>query len=228
MTAPASEIHIVDNDFLIKLARWDLLGDFIAVVNTTPRNVRVIHSLRARTKLPTGQPNLRLMGTAVAARRAHDFLTYAGPPRPIDSAFLAEYANKIQNLDEGELILVSALIAGGGDYFYTGDKRAIKALSHFVGTSYDDRLRGRIICLEQVLYRIITENGIGNIRANIASDLTADPGVADKLVGGAQTPEDTFKTGLRSRIEEIHASSGGLLHPYPSNDASTVPQAKVA
>lgn len=214
MTQQGPEIHIVDNDFLIKLARWNLLDDFLQVANATSRQVRVIHSLRARTGIAAGNPNLKLLGTAAAAKRLENFLVYAGTPTPIDRDFMAA-GTSVQDLDVGELTLLAALCAGAGNYFYTGDKRAIRALSVFVGTPFEAKLRSRIICLEQVLFRIIDVKGIGTLRENIAADLTADPGIANMLVGGAQTPSNTFLSSLKSVCSQLHVDSGGLLLQYP-------------
>ena len=214
MTQQRPEIHIVDNDFLIKLARWDLLDDFLQVVNTTTRQIRVINSLRARTGIAVGKPNLKLLGTAAAAKRLEHFLLYTATPTPIDNDFMAAGAG-VQDLDVGELTLLAALCAGAGDYFYTGDKRAIRALATFVGTPFEQKLRGRIICLDQVIYRIIHDRGIGTLRENIAADPAADAGIANMLVGGAQTPSDALKMSLRSECSQLHAGSGKLLVSYP-------------
>jgi hypothetical protein len=215
LTHPGQEIHIADNDFLIKLARWDLLDAFLNVVNATTRHVRVINSLRFRTGIAKGKPNLQLLGTAAAASRLDSFLRNTGPPTPIDNDFIAAATGKL-NLDHGEIVLLAGLCHGAGHFFYTGDKRAIAALSAFVGTPYESKLKGRIVCLEQVIHRIVENHGIGTLRQNIAADLDADPGIANLLVGGAQTSAATLLTGLRSECHDLLQRSGGLLFPYPA------------
>lgn len=210
MASTADTVHLVDNDFLIKLARWDLLGEFVAAFGTNPRYVRALVSLRGRAVSSDGHPNLRLCGTAGAAHRLKAFLSTASAPLPVDQAFLA-VATGIGNLDFGEATLLGALCGGGGNYFYTGDKRAIKALAQLNGGQFDSKYRGKIICLEQALLFMIEQQGFGVIRDGLCSDLAADQGIANLLVGGAQTSRETFCKGLRSEIDQLQTECGGLL-----------------
>lgn len=201
--------HLVDNDFLIKLARWDLLEEFVTAFDIGSSDVRPIPNLRGRL-VTNGTANTSLCGTAAAAHRLHKFLSKASAPIPVDNNFVVA-AIGIVGLDAGEVTLLGALCGGGGTYFYTGDKRAIQALSALNGGQFDPKYRGKIICLEQALQFMINRLGFGNIRDKLCSDLDADSGIANLLVGGAQTSEDVFSAGLLGKINHLQAQCGGLL-----------------
>lgn len=209
MTDTENQIHLVDNDFLIKLARWDLLEEFLAAFGATPRHIRAIFTLRRRL-FANGNANLSLCGTPSAARRLDQFLLNSSTATPVDFDFVAA-ATGLNSLDAGEVTLLGALCAGGGNYFYTGDKRAIKALTALNGSQFEEKYKGKIICLEQALLFMIGKLGFGSIRDKLCSDPDADPGIADLLVGGAQTSTEAFCAGLRIKVDRLQADCGGLL-----------------
>ena len=126
MAGQAKTTHLVDNDFLIKLARWDLLEEFAIAFEIKSSDIRPVTSLRARLINSNGNANTSLCGTAVAAHRLESFLRNSSAPIPVDRDFVAAAAGII-GLDAGEVALLGALCGGGGTYFYTGDKRAIQA-----------------------------------------------------------------------------------------------------
>lgn len=213
MAGSASVIHLLDNDFLIKLARWDLLDDFLSAYEITVADVRAILSLRRR--LHHGgvrtKPNLKLCGTAAAADRLFDFLQTVKPPIPTDPGFTSRAAGVV-GFDDGEVVLVSALCAGGGQYVYTGDKRAIKAMVEFRDTEYDVKFRNRVICLEQAILRMIEKHGFAHIRHSICADLAADTGIGTNCFSlAAQTPEDHVRSYLTTKITELQTDCGGIL-----------------
>lgn len=213
MVGNASVVHLLDNDFLIKLARWDLLDDFLTAYGITTADVRAIISLRRRLYHDSARikPNLGLCGTAIAANRLYNFLQAVKPPIPTDPDFTS-LATGIANFDDGEVVLVSALCAGGGQYVYTGDKRAIKAMVGFRDTEFDAKFRNRIICLEQAILRMLDKHGFAYIRQSISSDLAADVGIGTNCFALAgQTPEEFVRTYLEEKITELQADCGGIL-----------------
>lgn len=209
MAGQAKTTHLVDNDFLIKFARWDLLEEFVTAFGIGSSDVRAIHTLRGRL-VTNGSANISLCGTAAAAYRLQKFLSNASAPIPVDHNFVIA-AIGVAGLDAGEVTLLGALCGGGGTYFYTGDKRAIQALSALNGGEFEPKYKGKIICLEQALQFMIDQLGFGNIRDKLCSDLDADSGIANLLVGGAQTSENVFSAGLLGKITQLQMQCGGLL-----------------
>lgn len=209
MAGQAKTTHLVDNDFLIKLARWDLLDEFVTSFGISASDIRAIPSLRGRL-VTNGSANTSLCGNAAAAFRLQKFLSKASAPIPVDNSFVVA-AFGISGLDAGEVTLLGALCGGGGTYFYTGDKNAIRALSGLNGSQFEPKYKGKIICLEQALQFMINQLGFGNIRDKLCSDLDTDPGIANLLVGGAQTSEKTFSAGLLGQINSLQSQCGNLL-----------------
>lgn len=213
MASSPSLIHLLDNDFLIKLARWDLLDDFLTAYGITVADIRAIISLRTRVYFGgnRNRPNLSLVGTPAAAERLHRFLQTVKPPLPTDPHF-TEIAVGVPNFHDGEVVLVSALCAGGGQYVYTGDKNAIRAMVGFRDTPFDAKFRNRVICLEQAILRIIDKHGFVHAREKISSDIEADQGMRDycfSLLG--QTQEEASRKCLEKKIAELQVDCGGIL-----------------
>jgi hypothetical protein len=192
------------------LARWDLLNDFLDAYEITVADVRAIISLKFRI-YHGSNPNLNLIGTAAAAQRLRSFLRSVKPPIPTDPGFTAIAAG-VPNFHDGEVVLVSALCAGGGQYVYTGDKNAIRAMIAFRATEYDAKFRNRVICLEQAILKIIDKFGFGHVRLKISSDLDADAGMASYCFSlGAQAQEMDVRACLEKRIAELQIDCGNLL-----------------
>jgi hypothetical protein len=213
LAGSSSVIHLLDNDFLIKLARWDLLSEFLEAYEITVSDVRAILTLRSRVYYGgvRSKPNLKLCGTTAAAERLFNFLQTVKPPIPTDPDFTS-LATGVTGFDDGEVVLVSALCAGGGQYVYTGDKRAIKTMVEFRDTEYDVKFRNRVICLEQALLRMIDKHGFAHIRQSITADLAADTGIGTNCFSlAAQTPEDHVRTYLATKITELQTDCGGIL-----------------
>lgn len=213
MSGNAPVIHLLDNDFLIKLARWDLLDDYLQAFDISIADVRAIVSLRHRLYLDQARrkPNLKLVGSAAAAERLQLFLATVKPPIPTDPHFNS-VATGIDDFDAGEVVLVSALVAGGGQYVYTGDKRAIKAMATFKDTPFDAKLRNRVVCLEQAILAIIDKFGFAHVRQSIAADFAADQGIEKNCFSmAAQTPEQHVRTYLAAKIAELQEDCGGIL-----------------
>lgn len=213
MSGTPSVIHLLDNDFLIKLARWDLLHAYLEAFEIVIADVRVIGTLRRRLYFDTARhkPNLRLCGTAVACERLFNFLKTVKPPLPTDLDFTA-LATGVEDFEDGEVVLVSALCAGGGQYVYTGDKRAIRAMASFRETEFDAKFRDRVVCLEQALLTMINKLGFAYIRQCISSDFSADTGIEKKCFSiAAQTQEPHVRNYLENEIRELQAECGGIL-----------------
>lgn len=214
MAGNSSVIHLLDNDFLIKLARWDLLEGYLQAYQISVTDVRAIISLRRRLYFDPAtrhKPNLKFCGTAIAAKRLFSFLTTVKPPIPTDPDFTA-LATGVEHFDDGEVVLVSALCAGGGQYVYTGDKRAIRAMASFRETEFDAKFRNRVVCLEQAILAMIDHLGFVAVRQAIAADFAADDGIGlHCFSSGAQTSEEQVRSYLVTKVAALQLECGGIL-----------------
>jgi hypothetical protein len=120
-----------------------------------------------------------------------------------------DWATECDNIDIGEAQLVSSAIAAGGDsILLTGDKRFIKALLKTESTKHiANLLRGRIVCLEEIIRSLIINYGIDYIRKAVASAPRCDFGL--QIVFGSlfDLPETQVLDGLASMINEINAAA---------------------
>lgn len=208
-------LHLVDNDVVVKLARWDLL-------NTTVKYwgghhcIRRIGSLLYSVCHPDKPKKaLSRCGTQDAIERIKEFIRSVEPiPLPQDIGTLA-VLNDIGGLDEGEALLLAFCTHEPNSWSFTGDKRAIEALAS-ASTAHHIRrlLEGRIYCLEQLVAQLCFEEAHDTICGKIRNDKAADTAVSC-AIGSSPNSLEAVLEGLRNYYENLQAKCGGLLAPFP-------------
>lgn len=191
----------LDNDVLEKLASWQLLDEGVRACGCSPDSVRV---------LPTAKFRLGLAGKKRRTKYAEEVLeriwTFLGTAQecaeepPARRAALVD----VPNLDAGEAILFTHAAEVDGALLATGDKRSIEAVASVpecAGLARD--LAGRVLCLEQVLLRVIDAHGFDVVKARIVNSnaLHLDTAVRAAFGSGIQALE--------------HNACGGLEHTRP-------------
>ncbi len=108
-------------------------------------------------------------------------------------------------IDPGEAILFGVAAAEPDSLVVTGDKRAIRALSGLPELS--SLLRGRVVCLEAMVLRLIAARGIAFVSRGIAPALAFDRTLQVCFTSGDPT------AGLRSYFRALQEdASPGLLY----------------
>jgi hypothetical protein len=71
---------------------------------------------------------------------------------------------QIVNIDRGEALLISATANVDVFWLTTGDKRCINAVASSGLEDIERRLAGRVVCLEQVILKLIDREGFELVR----------------------------------------------------------------
>lgn len=118
----------------------------------------------------------------------------------------------VVGIDAGEAILFSATAAFGNFILATGDKRSLKALAEVEGAeSVTARLSGRVICLEQIMVRIMNRYGFDLLRERVVPVVDCDTALSAVFGSGLSAVETNVRHSLNSYIEHLRGECGGLL-----------------
>lgn len=207
---------LVDNDALVKLARYGLMSEFDRVLRgrgyvPPPRCVPLAkHTLCINDPglNPKYYPSESVKSDVRAFVLKCDSIKPALDCDPADIGLLAS----VDKIDDGEGALFAYAHKTPDSLIITGDKRCILALaSSTTCSAILDSLKGRIVHLECVLEAIAGLIGWEHVRARICADQYADGGLyaAVQMTHHATTAKSNFG----DRIQSLMGDAGGLLHP---------------
>ncbi len=203
-------IYLSDNDIVEKLAVCDLLDDALTAFSATRLDVYVIPTLKLRIGGKSRAKAERRLGEAAVARIL-DFLEATQVIRdysPDDYQLLDD----IVGIDPGEAILLSATSRFPDYYLLTGDKRCLKTLATYPEClAIAHRIRGKVVCFEQVLQRVIDRFGFAHVLAKVAPVLYCDTALRAAFGSGAQSTEPNCIACLQNYIGELRALPIDLL-----------------
>ena len=209
-------ICLTDNDVLLKLASWNLLEETVEVLETTREEIFVLPTAKYIIKNDRHGKLVARYGPE-GISRALDFInsvqTITQGSDPDEQAAMIA----VKGIDEGEELLFSATKDEDAFLVATGDKNSLRALSDApTCAAIYDRLCGRVICLEQIVARLVPYVGFENARSRIVPFRECDTGMKSTFGSGHLAEETTVQRSLAIRINELHSQVGSLL--VPNND----------
>lgn len=201
-----------DNDLVSKLAHLDLLDVGVESLGSTMAEVRVLPTARYKLLVHKPAKGIERHGPEVHARLTRFLGQVAAcqdAPDPQDAVLGSV-------LDAGEAILVSHASRVPDSLMATGDKRAIRSLAAAPQcAAITRRLRGRVLCLEQVLLRIVDGIGFETVRDRVVATgrIDFDTVVRSAFGSGARSEERNACGSLERRVRELMRDDGSLLAP---------------
>lgn len=206
-------ICFTDNDVLLKLAAWNLLEEAIAVLETTREEIYVLRSARfvigndkqgkfsSKFGKEAVQQTLQFITTVQEITQAAD---------PEEQALL----NIVNGIDEGEALLFGATKDTEVFIVATGDKNSLRALANAPTCSLIyQRMSGRVICLEQIMARLVPYVGFDEVRRRVVPLRDCDKSIKSAFGSGLLAEERNVQRSLASRISELYSEVGTLLVP---------------
>ena len=202
---------LIDNDALLKLARYGLLNESIALFGCTPADVRVLAT--AKYSLLPAKDRLRLCEDEESATRLEEFLRSSTPldARSADPELL-DALNSVQNIDAGESLLLAVSATERNTLVVTGDKRSLAALcSDDSVAQVFSALAGRVVSME-ILFLYLVEHQFVYIQSCVRAKPNVDKALS--IVFGISTLADLnlVQEGLNSYISHLRKITGGLLY----------------
>jgi len=206
-----NQLILIDNDALLKLARYGLLDEAVAIFGCTPNDVRVLAT--AKYSLLPAKNRLWLCKDEESAARLEEFLRTS---TPLDARSanpeLLDRLNAVQNIDAGESLLLAVSANDRNTLVITGDKRSLAALcSDDSVAQVFSTLAGRVVSME-VLFLYLVEHQFAYVQERVRSKPNVDKALS--IAFGISTPADlnSVREGLSSYINHLRKVTGGLLY----------------
>jgi hypothetical protein len=201
--------HFHDVDILLKLAACELLGDLEELLAADRSEVRVlgtaIYKIRQLGK--KGVYPERVISVAIRFCEDH-----AEMPALSDTASAESLAAMGAGMDAGEVILFSSALENAGSRVVTGDKRALRTLGN-LGEEHDlvRRLRGRIVCFEELLLRVLDAHGFDYLCKHCHAGMAYDGVLRLAFRSGLATDQAEALAGIHSAWRALNCETSGLL-----------------
>ena len=209
----------IDNDVLIKLAAYRLIESGLAALGDGSAAVVLGAAPFVVPSAINGHEGIDDKPGALAAWQAAVDVVEVVEPTHDEVALAARLEEAAARLglpfDFGESQLCAIVVARGLELLVTGDKRAITSLVPMweecdeVGS-----LRGAVLCLEQVVHRLVGELGPEQVRVAICTERLVDRSLTACMGCAAMEQGIGFDTaGLESYIADLQDRAEGFLVP---------------
>jgi len=122
---------------------------------------------------------------------------------------------KIDDIDVGEATLAAA-VCSPDSLIVSAERKFLEA----IGTATDcesaiERIRGRWVCFEQVLFKLIEVYGFPIVLDRVIPAIDVDHRLRAFFGSGMASTEQNVVEGLKSYISRWNNESGGILAPIP-------------
>lgn len=206
----------IDNDILYKGAGYGLLIDLIEAIPAQPKNVGVLGA--AKFVVTAKLLKSRLSAALPLLDEVLRHVQYL-EPTVAETGYAAQLEYEAQraglNIDTGESLLCAIVVERTLLHLATGDKKAIKGIDSLLAARGEiNKLAGKVICLEQLVLRLIRGSDASAVRSAICAQATLDRALAACF--SCASPEikaDGWEEGLASYIRDVRADAPSILAP---------------
>jgi hypothetical protein len=211
----------VDNDILKKLVTYQLFARTVQTLQLFPEDIRILTTAKFRfeknwKKVQTGKnrrPDEKVIRYPELLQVCEKLTKITESDIDID---LLTMLNLIDDIDVGEALLTAAFLksisVGKSAWLLTGDNRFIKALASVkLPVMQEQQLRGRILCLEQIILMNINAMGFEMIKENIVPVRDCDQAMKAAFGSGRQSTSENVRITLNGYIDDLRQASGQLL-----------------
>ena len=207
-----AKVCFLDNDIIHKLVAFQLFDEAIAIseLQIDKTSLRVLptakHFFRGKQKKNGASPDPIL--TAVIELVSGCASAIYG----VDDVVAQELAElkQVEGIHEGEQTLIVATRSQTDFLLLSGDKNCMRGLAAIPAPIYR-RLCGRVICLEQIILKLIEVKGFVFVRDRVLAMASFDKSL--QICFGLVTPatKENVIAGLNSYINDIRQQVPNLL-----------------
>ena len=198
-------ICFLDNDILIKLSAFGLFDEVVAILNLDWTQLQVISTAQYafRSKAFIAKYSESVCQKAIA-------ITQKCQKVMVENSLEAELLNGFAGIDIGEAALIVATRSQTDFLLLSGDKNCMTQLATIPEQIYK-RLCGRVICLEQIILKLIEVRDFVFVRDRVLPMVSCDKSL--QICFGYSTPasEENVIAGLNSYINDIRQQTPNLL-----------------
>lgn len=205
----------LDNDAILKLSESKAIHASLKILRTGPAEARVLSTSPAvlRRMLQKVEQGIETRFSVDGVTRALEFVQ--ATEKLTQGPDLVEYEEllSIPKIDPGEALLFEGTRGLREFVVVTGDKRALRALAESAAhLEVYDRLRGNVVCFEQVVMRLIATHGFKKVRERMAPTAHCDRALQAVFPDGVETSEESARRRLNNFITQLWEETG-LLAP---------------
>lgn len=205
---------LADNDVVLSLAAFDLLGETCEWLGIEVAEVQALESAQFRFRRPG-----RLVDqySEAGVNRALAFVQQAGvvgvPEDRSELDALQRAAAEGYAIDPGEAVLFTATAIQPPDFLLTtGDKRCLTDLAQVPEVdALRSRLNRRVLCLEYVLLELLDVFGFAAIQAKVWERRACDGAVRQAFGWSGPAGESSVREGLQSFVRDLDGRTAGML-----------------
>ena len=206
-------IGFIDNDILLKLVAFQLFDDAIASLGLLQKDLRVLPTAKYVFRRKRSQQfaySDEIWRTAIAIVESCKTIPSPASPLSPDIAAEACQLDTLESIHEGEASLILSTCNVEAFLLISGDKNCIKGLSQLSTRSYQ-RLCGRVVCLEQIVLKLIGALGFEAVASRIYPFCHYDTSIQFCFGYSEPATESQVRDALQSCIREVNTAAPGLL-----------------
>jgi hypothetical protein len=202
-----STVLFLDNDAILKLVACNLFWETVAAIGATQADLRVLSDAKyvfrkSRKVVQKYPPAIRDSAISIVEGCAKIKLQSSQALQDLE----------IEGIDPGERLLIAATQDEVSFYLATGDKRCLKALAAAPQlVEIKQRLSGRVICLEQLILKLIEIKGFDEILSRVLPARNYDKALASIFGSGERATRDNVLLALSGYIEDLRRENEGFL-----------------
>jgi hypothetical protein len=208
-----AKVCFLDNDITYKLIAFQLFDAAIATLQIDKTSLHVLPTAKfffqGKQKKKGASPDQVLVAVIDLVSSCDSVIA------DVDDAVAEELSQlrQVEGIDEGEATLIVATRSQTDFLLLSGDKRCMRGLAKIPKHIYK-RLSGQVICLEQIILKLIEVRGFVFVRDRILPMVSCDRSL--QICFGYSTPatEEDVIAGLNSYITDIRQQAPNLLADF--------------
>ena len=201
----------VDNDIVHKLAAVGLFDAVLLSLGATRPDVFVVGSARFKFFVAKETAKGVKRYGEETHRKICDIINGVNSLSQEPDVAGLEQLKDVVDIHAGEAVLFAVAAADPDALLLTGDKNALRALAASEATDLLERLRGRVLCFEQLLLRVIESQTFDVVRDAVAPERNVDGATKMIFSNGTMTEEAHAMEGLTSFLGSLRGETGLLL-----------------
>jgi hypothetical protein len=205
-------ICLADNDVIFKLAACDLLDRALDIRGLSRDQVYVLNTTKYQLQKKRSRDKLEAKYGVAGIARALEFVRSVNEIDSQPDVNELAILSAVEDIHSGEAIIF-ATTKTFGDIVLMGDKRSLRALcSEALCANIYDRLKGRVICFEQIL-SLTCAADFNGVKPGIVSARGCDKVLLSIFASALDTTIETVNAGLASYISDLRRDTKDLLVP---------------
>ncbi len=203
-----SPVCFIDNDIILKLAACKLFWEAVDTLEVSKNDLRVLPSAKYVFKGRKKKYGQVIIQDAISiVNKCGEIQLDEG-----DEELQQLQQLQIEGIDPGEQLLICATRKETSFYLTTGDKRCLEALANQPKLdSVRQRLNGRVICLEQIILKLIKKQGFDKVLTSVLPAKTYDTALKSIFGSGEKATQENVLSSLEGYINDLRSKTKELL-----------------